>query len=761
MPPNPVPNNASVAAIQTDIAEDLNVTLSRNVSINNNHSSGFDIKSLPFNTKSVVNAGALNISTTAGLSKLTVDYNGNMNSAGYLTAQGDITSVAAVNSTSLFVYQTGPTDASSTFSVSSAGKITASDDLSIASNFKVTAVTGDIKSGAIASGKIDVTGGITTTTDININSSKIVLGNDGAITAVGDLKINVKNLTSGATETKFQVTASTGDVSTQGSITAAGNFKITNGTTDWFKIDAATGNTTIKGTTSGTGDLSINGEYFKVTASTGDVKLKGELNVNDNFSVDSNGVVTTIGDFTIANGPTGSVTEWFKVDSTNGNTVIAGTTSGTGDLTINGDKFKVTAEHGDVKLMGELNVNDKFKVDKEYGFATSEVPVANYLANDSWINESTTEISGTEPVFGSTTNNYLTTQEYVDKAIFKQTKRINTMLGSDETVKSFNNVLKVVTAIAGSGSAADALSGLTTNYETLVDKQEEVKTSLSKALEQAYNTQLVACLPTVWADETMPMPIPSPALSGMYDQVTNQTERIDGWFFENLVETGVNKTNKVNWYLPVNKDMTVEDIKNMYLNAFIGSNQSLPIITIYTAPKGASNSNYYPGFAGSRINFLFSNANPSATYNKTCCLYTGSSPMNLYDAVPTPVWKITTDDGTSSNSAPAEDSINLNRVSLTDKVAYIVIQSASTAAKSNVKFIANSFNIALTTGTVQFTFSNSGPSTNFLFMRANKMHSDMSVVLDKNIDQFKAYETAYLKPNFAAINSGSYSNKWA
>lgn len=742
MAPTPLPNTAPVAAIQTGIVSDLDMRLSENVNIKNHHSSGFDIKSLPLSTKSIINAGALNISTTAGVAKLTVDYNGNMNSAGYLTTQGAITTESALNSTSLFVYQNDSTDATSTFSVSSAGEVKASHDLSVGSIFKVTSSTGKIISGDIASGKIDVTGGITTTTDININSSQIVLGNTGAISAAGDLKINTN---------KFQVTASNGDVSTQGSITAAGNFTISNNATDWFKIDSANGNTTIKGTTSGTGDLSINGEYFKVTASSGDVKLKGKLNVNDKFSVDSNGVVTTIGGFTIANGPTGSVTEWFKVDSTNGNTTIAGTTSGTGDLTINGDKFKVTAEHGDVKLKGELNVNDKFKVNKEFGFATSEVPVAKYLANDSWINESTTEISGTEPVFGSTTNNYLTTQEYVDKAIFKQTKRINTMLGSDETVKSFNNVLKVVTAIAGSGSAADALSGLTTNYGTLVDKQEEVKTSLSKALEQAYNTQLVACLPTVWADETMPMPIPNATISLM-------DEKVDGWFFENLVEnTATNKTNKANWYLPVNNDMTVGDIKNMYLNAFIGSNQSLPIITIYTVPKASNN---YASWAGSRVNFLFSNANPSATYNKTCCLYTGSSPMNVYDAVPTQVWKITTDDGTSNKSAPAEDSINFDRVSLTDKILYICVQTASTATKSQVKFIANSFNIALKTGTVQFTFSNAGPATNFLYMRSFGMHSDMSVVNQKNADYYKWYVKTYLTPNITPVNKFNDTN-WA
>jgi hypothetical protein len=201
--------------------------------------------------------------------------------------------------------------------------------------------------------------------------------------------------------------------------------------------------------------------------------------------------------------------------------------------------------------------------------------------------------------------------------------------------------------------------------------------------------------------------------------------------------------------------MTVGDIKNMYLNAFIGSDQSLPIITIYTVPNASNN---YASWAGSRVNFLFSNANPLASYNKTCCLYTGSSPMNVYDAVPTQVWKITTDDGTSNKSAPAEDSINLARVSLTDKILYICIQTASTATKSQVKFIANSFSIALKTGTVQFTFSNAGPAANFLYMRSLSMYSDMSVVSQKNADYYKWYVRTYLTPNITPINNFDSTN---
>jgi len=729
MAPGPLPNFTPVAAITTGIESDLSVILSSNATLKNNYSDGFNINSLPFSTRSIINAGALNISTLSGQSKLTIDYTGNVNTSGYITATGAITSEAALNSTSLFV-RSSSSSTDSKFSVSSTGRVIASDDMSVGSIFKVTSSDGSITSGSITSGSIGVTGTITTTSHININSSKIVLGNDGTINAASNL--NIKN-------GNFTVTAVSGDVYSTGALSIEKSLTIA---TNKFMVDWSTGNTTIAGTTSAAGDLMINTDMFKVTASSGDVKLKGILNVNDKFSVSTAGVVAAAGNFAIA-------TDKFKVDASNGNTIIAGTTSAAGDLMINTDKFKVTASSGAVDFKGSMNINDQFKVNSSNGAATSEFKYQDYTLNASSSNITATELNGEVVTFVSTTNKHLTTQEYVDRELFKQTIRINTMLGSDETVASFRNVLQVVTAIAGSGEAVDTLNGLNSKYDTLVDKQVEVKTSLSKALEQAYNTELVACLPSVWADECIPLPIPNATISLM-------NEKVDGWFFENLVEnTATNKTNKANWYLPVNNDMTVGDIKNMYLNAFIGSNQSLPIITIYTVPKASNN---YASWAGSRVNFLFSNANPSASYNKTCCLYTGSSPMNIYDAIPTQVWKITTDDGTSNKSAPAEDSINFGRVSLTDKILYIAIQTASTATKSQVKFIANSFSIALKTGTTQFTFSNAGPAANFLFMRSFGMYSDMSVVSQKNADYYKWYVRTYLTPNINPINNFDATN---
>lgn len=729
MAPGPLPNFSSIAPIQNGIIPDLSVTLSSNVSIKNDYSSGFNIKNLPFKTNSTLDAGALNISSLSGQSKLTVDYNGNLNTAGYISASGAITSEASLNSTSLFV-RSSSSDSDSKFSVSSTGRVIAKDSLSIGSLFNVDAITGKITSGDIMSGKIDVTGTITTTSHININSSKIVLGNDGTISAAGNFTI--------ATD-RFTANATTGDVSAAGTLSIGKSLTIA---TDKFIVDWNTGNTTIAGTTSGKGDLMINGDMFKVTASSGDVKLKGILNVNDNFSVSAAGAVAAAGNFAIA-------TDKFKVDATNGNVVIAGTTSAAGDLKVNGEQFKVTASSGAVDFKGDLNIKDNFKVISSSGAATSEFKYQDYTLNPSSSNISATELNGEVVNFTSATNKHLTTQEYVDRELFKQTIRINTMLGSDETVNSFNNVLKVVTQIAGSGEAIDTLNGINSQYSNLLDKQVEVKTSLSKALEQAYNTELVACLPTVWADESIPLPIPNATISLMNEQV-------DGWFFENLMDTGVNKTNKINWYLPVNKDMTLADIKNMYLNAFIGSDQSLPFITIFTQPKeGYSN---YAGWAGSKINFHFSNANPSANYNKTCCLYTGSSPMNVYDAVPTPVWGIITENGINKNSASLLDHIDLNSVSLHDKIKYICISTATDALLGHVKFIANSFSIALKTGTVQFTFSNAGPATNFLYMRSFGMHSDMSIVRQKNADYYKHYVRKYLSPSIIPVNKFTDTN---
>jgi predicted RNase H-related nuclease YkuK (DUF458 family) len=99
----------------------------------------------------------------------------------------------------------------------------------------------------------------------------------------------------------------------------------------------------------------------------------------------------------------------------------------------------------------------------------------------------------------------------------------------------------------------------------------------------------------------------------------------------------------------------------------------------------------------------------------------------------------------------------VNLVSLDDEVLCFVIGTDSTAQQNDVKFIANSLNVRVKTGTTQFTFSNNGPSTNFMFMNIYKMNSDMSAVTPKNISLFKSYKETYLMPKLPEINATNWN----
>jgi hypothetical protein len=160
-------------------------------------------------------------------------------------------------------------------------------------------------------------------------------------------------------------------------------------------------------------------------------------------AVTASSTMSVAGDFAIA-------TDKFKVTASSGNVSAAGTMSIASDFAIATDKFKVTASSGNVAIAGNLAVTGK---------ATSAIAYSSYTLADSATNTTTTSASGTEPSCISATSGYLTTQEYVDKQIWNQTKRINTILGTDSTVvDSFNNVYKLVTQFSGVSDTVTALS---------------------------------------------------------------------------------------------------------------------------------------------------------------------------------------------------------------------------------------------------------------------------------------------------------------
>ena len=649
----------------------------------------------------------LNINSNNGASSLTINSTGDINTNGSINATGSITTASSLNSNSINVNGSNLTIQDQGV-LTTIGSITASGNLSIGSNYGVTASTGDVHTGAVTStGSISVGG--------TSGAPNLLLGNDGTITAVNDLNIN---------SSKFFVTAATGAVS------AAGDLAINS---NKFTVSSASGNVSAAGTMSVLGNLSINSGKFTVAASSGNVSAAGTMSVASDFAVNTNkftvaavsGNVSAAGDLAIN-------TNKFTVASASGNVSAAGTMSVASDLAINTNKFTVVAVSGNVSAAGDLAINtNKFTVSHTDGKTTSAIDYSSYTPADCATNTTTTSASGVEPSCVSATSAYLTTQEYVDKQIWSQTKRINTILGTDSTVvDSFNNVYKLVTSFAGVSDTVDTLNNINGKYDTLVDRAEEITTSVSTVVAQAYNSILVNCTPTVWQDECGPLPIPSP--------ITTKTIE-DGWYFKNF-----SATEKINWYMPTNgSTMTIGDIQNLYLNIFAASNISLPFITIYTAPKGDGH-DYYAGWAGAKINYIFAADTTSSSANKSYCLYTKNKPMNVYNKTCMSPFCIQTANGDNKNNGTEgtqQSTIDSTIVSNSDIVTLITIQTSKLAAAENVEFVLNSLNVCIKTGTTSFTFSNASVVTNYLF----------NYFFKKNIDF-----TAYPSPAKQEAHASSY-----
>lgn len=671
----PQGRSAIISAI-TDITPQPQVNLGKNFRVANNSTEGVNIGSLQLQTKSILSSNGININRNGNYSSLTIDVNGNVQTDGTIYAVDSITTTSSLNSSSINVGGTNFTVAD-TGDLTTSGFISADGNLSIGSNFYVTSSNGSVTTGAVTStGTISI-GGTT-------NSPNIILGNDGNVEVVGHISAD-------------------GNVFADGTLSSTGNFAVN---TNKFTVAAASGNVYTAGTLSTIGNLSVNTNKFTVTAANGNVNTEGSISASGNMSAVGN--LSATGNLAIN-------TNKFTVTAANGNVYTAGTLSATGNLAINTDKFTVDALLGAVQFKGDLTINtDKFTVSAVDGKTTSSISYNSYTPAASSTNTTTTTVSGEIPDTTSATSNYLTTQEYVDKQIWQQTVRINTILGIDsQIIDNFNNVYKLITAIEGSSDTVTALNGINSNYNNLVDKQEEVKTSISTVVAQALNVVLVNCTPTVWADECGPMPIPN--------ALTSKTIE-DGWYFSNL-----SAGNKINWYMPTNANMTVGDIQNMYLNLFAASDMSLPFITIYTEPKGTND--YWNNFVHAKINYVFSVDSPSLTANKSYCLYTGAKPMNVYNktCVGSPI--VQTANATNKNNGiqgTNGSSVDTNIVSLTDKVVYITIQTTAGETVGNVNTVINSLNLCLKTGTTQFTFSNAGVVSNYLFNYLFTKNTDFS-----------------------------------
>ena len=699
MPPVP-PETTTIAAASSGIVAGPTMYLGNNVSVKNS-TDGFSTKSLPITTDSVLNVkNGINVNLDgagAGKSTVVIHPSGDIDTVGAVHTSGSITTAGSLNSTSLNVTNSSGIQ---TCTVSDSGLLTIQDNLVVGSTATIAKTTGNfVTSGTIySSGSVGIGG-----TSSNPNIS---LSNDGSIATQGTVTAkNNLSIGSNLASDKFVVSASTGSVTTQGSVTATGAISTGGSVT-------ATGAISTGSTISAVGAISTSSSVSAVGA----ISTSSTLSATGNFSVNSGkfavtattGAVVAHDSLAVKNS---SETSTFTVADSTGN-VAVGTGSSNGIITTTYNNYVAPVAAADV-----LTVDDSAD-------------------------------------FSTATANVLTTQGYVDRAIWKQTKRLNLIVGAnDAQLATMTNLMNMANSLAGS----DAVQTL----GTVLDTTAEIKVSMTDIMNSAYNNIIINCAPSVWADECPPEPIP---------YTVSNTYSGDGWYFKNypIVNAGVSSASKINWYLPANgAGMKIKHLVNLFASIYAVSDVSLPFISIYTQAKaGAGANNLWP-IANARINFYFAPTTATSTTSKTSyTLYTGSkTPVNTYNSVPLRCNQTSTANSTNasngtygsvisvSSSTSFADSFDQSIVSLEDNIAFFCIQSASTAAAGNVEFILNSFNITArdttsvstvttTNGTTKMLFQNSSATTNYLYNNLFKKHADFSALVAKPESMFNAYNAA-------------------
>lgn len=713
MPPVP-PDLSTIIPSSIGISTGPNLYLGPNTSVKNS-TDGFSTASLPITTNSVLNVGtSINVNKQLdGTSKLTINSSGNLNTAGTINATGDISSTSTLYGNQLNI-------GSSNCTISDTGLLTIQDNLVVGTNFNVQKTSGNVTTaGTLSVASTTNSAGTLTVGNASAENYTIQLLNTGQITAKGDLKIS-----SDTNSENFVVSSSNGDVTSKGTLNVGNsNFIATS-------AGAVTAQSDLKIQSSGT-------DKFTVASSSGDIATQGTLNIgNSNIIATSAGAITAKNDFTIQDS---SGTNKFAVTASSG--AIIANDSLTMKSSTGADTFTLTGSSGNVS-MGTDITNGSISTTYD-----------SYVHPDSYSNTSITDNSVTKT---SSTSNLLTTQSYVDDAIWQQTKRLNLIVGSnDASLATFSNMFNMAQTLAGN-DAIQTLSGL-------LDTTGEIKTSISTVMNRAYNPISVNCSSAVWQDECPPMPIPQ-TISASYP---NGNYGMDGWYFRNLLLNN-SAASKINWYLPANgSTMKVKHIINLFLNVYAASDKSLPFISLWTAPKGNS-TDLFTGICNANVNFYFSASNPSLTSKKNYTLYTGKNlPANTYNSTLLRCSSTSTRNHTNRNQnnslgtiqQVSDSTIFLNSfdtsiVSENDTVACFVIQTASTAVAGDVDLVVNNFNIEshdttsdasrdTTNGTTKFMFSNSSVASNYQFQYLFKTNMDFtSITGTKTEEYFNAYNTS-------------------
>jgi hypothetical protein len=574
-------------------------------------------------------------------------------------------------------------------------------------------VSVDSAGNVATAGTLAVAGNSTLTGTLAVASNKLTVNASGDLATAGVLSVSGGKLTVNAA----------GNFVSQGTVSAAnGNFTVD-----------ASGNVEAKGTMKFAGNSTMSGALDL----TGDTKMGGKLDVT--------GAVTA--------GSTLSVT---------GATTLASTLAVAGNLAVNTNKFNVTAASGDATMAGNLTVagNANFSGNQiqlntdgsvfAKNYVKTDYAFSNYVkstASDDVLTTVVPAVNSTadQALFNSSTNKYLTTQEYVDRAVFKQAARLNLITKDvDANLATFNNFSKVLAAIEGS-DAATIMNGL-------VDSVDDVKVTVSDVMTSGYNSVVISCVPSVWGDAAAPEPIPTP-ISNLYKE--------DGWFYSNLATDS-----KINWYLPAYSGMKMKDITNLFMNNFLLSSTKLPKITIYTSPKNNSTDSI-SGVYNAKIEYYFAAPTPAAVTAQRSCLYVINAPRNVYSDKSSDMksgYSKTIQGGSSvttpiTTSTLFSNSFDSTKVGSEDTILTFAIETNESSIKDYM-FILQNFNISTKTGTTQMLFQNVSVVNDYLFKYFFRQHPDFSDatpssnnVVDKS--NYDSYLSKTLTNSIVSIPSSS------
>lgn len=296
-------------------------------------------------------------------------------------------------------------------------------------------------------------------------------------------------------------------------------------------------------------------------------------------------------------------------------------------LFVNKSLIIETKEDG-VYLTGQGNIylnstetqsTNKLSLNFNDGSVHSSTPYDSYI-QPLCVQDNTTTVMDDElpnTSFITKTSQCFSTQEYVDKQIWTQHLRINSILSLKPGIcESFYNMYQLINAIIGKSSHIKNSSNSKSpnGYEHLCTSADDIKLSMSDLLTLIETSTIVICHSCVWDKTCAPLPIPS---------TISVPE--DGWYFRNF-----STTNIIEWTVDT-PNIPMNTVLNMYINMLLIRNKKcdVPKICMYINSKATNTTNV--------IDYTYNKIAPNNANNSTddeiqlCdyyCLYTDVVPIN-------------------------------------------------------------------------------------------------------------------------------------